>query len=167
MFVTPPLFSHWVVSIWKYLGCTIVSGAKLSFSIISDLSNFYCSTNAILRSNLFQNELVHKNFLHFHRVPSLTYCADLKELANGDMHKLSVALNDSIWLTYSYIRWESTRSLREELRFPNIVEIFYWRKKSFVENIQRTNNKVARFLLRRSLEWGNDCFFLVLTVFSS
>ena len=52
-----------IVSSWKYLGCTILSGAKLSFSIASDLSSFYCSANAILRSYLLQNELVQMNFL--------------------------------------------------------------------------------------------------------
>ena len=45
-----------LVSNWKYHGCTIVSGTKLSLSIASDLGNFYCSTNTILRSHLIQNE---------------------------------------------------------------------------------------------------------------
>ena len=114
-----------IVSSWKYLGCTILSGAKLSFSIASDLSSFYCSANAILRSHLIQNELVQMNFLYSHCVPCLTYCADVKELTSGEMHKCNVALNDS------YNRWESTRSLRKSLKFPNIVEIFYSRKQSF------------------------------------
>ena len=141
-----------LVSNWKYLGCTIVSGTKLSFSISSDLSNFYCSTNAILRSHLIQNELVKMNFLYSHCVPCLTYCADVKELTSADMNKCNVALNDSIRLIYSYNRWESTRSLRKELKFPNIVEIFFSRRKSFVENVKKMNNMVVRFLVRRSLK---------------
>ena len=137
-----------IVSSWKYLGCTILSGAKLSFSIASDLSSFYCSANAILRSHLIQNELVQMNFLYSHCVPCLTNCADVKELTSGEMHKCNVALNDS------YNRWESTRSLRKSLKFPNIVEIFYSRKKSFAENVRGMNNSVVRFLMRRSLKNG-------------
>ena len=57
------------------------------------------------------------------------YCADVKELSTGDMHKCNVALNDSIRLIYSYNRWESTRFLRKELKFPNIIEIFHSQKK--------------------------------------
>ena len=121
-------------------------------NVYTFLSNFYCSTNAILRSHLIQNELVKMNFLYSHCVPCLTYCADVKELISADMNKCNVALNDSIRLIYSYNRWESTRALRKELKFPNIVEIFYSRKKSFVENVKRMNNMVVRFLVRRSLE---------------
>ena len=140
-----------IVSSWKYLGCTIVSGAKLCFSIASDLNSFYCSANSILRSHLLQNELIQMNFLYSHCVPCLTYCADVKELTSGDMHKFNVALNDSIRFIYSYNRWESTRFLRKELKFPNIVEIFHSRKKSFVEKVRRMENSVVRFLVRRSL----------------
>ena len=87
-------------------------------------------------------------------VPCLTYCADVKELTSGDMHKFNVALNDSIRLIYSYNRWESTRFLLKELKFPNIVEIFHSRKKSFVENVRGMNNAVVRFLVRRSFKKG-------------
>ena len=121
-----------IVSSWKYLGCMIVSGSKLSFSIASDLSSFYCSANTILRSHLLQNEMVQMNFLYSQCVPCLTYCADVKELSTGDMHKCNVALNDSIRLIYSYNRWESTRFLRKELRFPNIIEIFHSQKQGQV-----------------------------------
>ena len=97
------------------------------------------------------------NFLYSHCVPCLTNCADVKELSSGDMHKCNVALNDSIRLIYSYNRWESTRCLRKELKFPNIIEIFHSRKKSFVENVRKMNNSVVRFLVRRSLmnSWPN------------
>ena len=137
---------------WKYLGCTIVSGAKFSFSIASELSAFYRSANSILRSNLIQNELVQMNFLYSHCVPCLTNCAEVKELTNVEMQKCNVALNDSIRLIYSYNRWESTRFLRKELKFPNIIEIFFSRKKSFVEKIRGMNNKVVRCLMRHRLE---------------
>ena len=85
-----------IVPSWKYLGCTIISGAKLSFSIASDLSSFYCSANAILRSRILQNELVQMNLLYSHCVPCLTYCAEVKKLTCGDMNKCT--LNDSIRL---------------------------------------------------------------------
>ena len=86
------------------------------------------------------------NFLYSHCVPCLTNCEDVKELSSGDMHKCDVALNDSIRLIYSY-----NRCLRKELKFPNIIEIFHSRKKSFVENVRKMKNSVLRFLVRRSL----------------
>ena len=46
------------VPFWKYLGCTIVSGAKMSFSTSTELGAFYASSNSILRSMKKPNELV-------------------------------------------------------------------------------------------------------------
>ena len=92
------------------------------------------------------------NLLYSHCVPCLTNCAEVKELTSAEMQKCNVALNDSIRLIYSYNRWESTRFLRKELKFPNIIEIFFSRKKSFVEKIRGMNNKVVRCLMRHRLE---------------
>ena len=136
---------------WKYLGCTIVSGAKLSFSIAPELSAFYCYANSILRSNLIQNESVQMKFLYSHCVPCLTNCAEVKDLTSTEMHKCNVALNDSIRLIYSFNCWESTRFLRKQHKLPNIIEIFYSRRKSFVENIRGMNNEVVRAVMRHSL----------------
>ena len=91
-------------------------------------------------------------FLDSHCVLCLTNCAEVKELTSAEMQKCNVALNDSIRLIYSYNRWESTRFLRKELKFPNIIEIFFSRKKSFVEKIRGMNNKVVRCLMRHRLE---------------
>ena len=140
------------VTNFKYLGCTITSGAKLTFSIAPELSAFYCSANSILRSNLIQNELVQMHFLYSHCVPCLTNCAEVKELTSAEMHKCNVALNNSIRTIYSYNRWESTRFLRQQHKLPNIVEIFFSRKKSFVENIRGMNNLVVRSVMRHTLE---------------
>ena len=137
---------------WKYLGCTIVSGTKFTFSIASELSAFYCSANSILKSHLIQNELVLMNFLYSHCVPCLTNCAEVKDLTSADMHKCNVALNDSIRLIFSYNRWESTRFLRQQQKKPNIVEIFFSRKKTFVENIRGMSNQVVRSIMRHNLQ---------------
>ena len=125
---------------WKYLGCTIVSGAKLSLSIAPELSAFYCSAISIPRSSIT------------YCVPCLTNCAEVKDLTSTEMHKCNVALNDSIRLIYSFNRWESTRFLRKQHKLPNIIEIFYSRRKSFVENIRGMNNEVVRAIMRHSLQ---------------
>ena len=109
---------------WKYLGCTIVSGKSILFSISSELRGFYCSSNSILRSKMIQNELVLMNFLYSHCVPIITNCAEVKDLSSADLNKCNVALNDSIRFIFSYNRWESTRFLRQQLNFPNIWKSF-------------------------------------------
>ena len=92
------------------------------------------------------------HFLYSHCVPCLTNCAEVKELTSAEMHKCNVALNNSIRTIYSYNRWESTRFLRQQHTLPNIVEIFFSRKKSFVENIRGMNNIVVRSVMRHTLE---------------
>ena len=134
------------VSSWKYLGCTILSGKDLSFSTTSELSSFHASCNSIMRSVRRPNELVLMNLLYSNCVPSLTYCAEVRELANNDMHKCNVALNDTIRRIFTFHRWESTRQLRVELGFPNLYEIFASRKKCFAHKNRTCSNVVIREL---------------------
>ena len=103
-----------VVSEWKYLGCTLISNkGKLTFSNRSELCSFYGSSNSILRAVCRPNELVLMKLLYSVCVPSLTYCAEVKDLSSSDMHACNVALNNSIRHIFSYNRWESTRHLRQ------------------------------------------------------
>ena len=139
------------VDSWKYLGCTIVSGAKFSYSTTSELAAFYASSNSILRSVRKPNELVLMNLLYSNCVPNLTYCAEIKDLSIADTNKYNVALNNCIRSIFSYNRWESTRQLRQQLHFPNITEIYASRKVRFLhKNCESTNNvirEISRTLL--------------------
>ena len=134
------------VTKWKYLGCTVTSNTKFGFTNDSELNAFYCSTNSILRSLKKPNELVLMKLLYSNCVPNLTYCAEVKELTSSDMHRSNVALNDAIRRIFSYHRWESTRHLRQQLKLPNIVEIFAARKKRFYEQNCKHGNAVVRYL---------------------
>ena len=110
---------------------------------------------SILRSKMIQNELVLMNFLYSHCVPIITNCAEVKELSSVDLNKCNVALNDSIRFIFSYNRWESTRFLRQQLKFPNIVEIFHSRRRCFWENNRGINNVVIRGIMRYKLDQEN------------
>ena len=132
------------VDMWKYLGCSIVAGPRLTFSIKSELCAFYSSTNSILKSVMKPNELVLMNLLYSHCVPNLSYCAEVKELSATSMSKCNVALNDSIRYIFSYNRWESTRFLRQQLNFPNVVEIFHARRRRFLKCNAESHNTIVR-----------------------
>ena len=129
---------------WKYLGCTVVSGPALSFSTSNELGAFYASSNSILRSIKKPNEIVLMKLLYNNCVPNLNYCAEVKKLSARDMNKCNVALNDCIRKISTYNRWESTCSLRQELRYPNVYEIFAARKSKFLRNNARSSNDVIR-----------------------
>ena len=116
---------------WKYLGCTIVAGKNLSFSVKSHLRSFYCSVNSLLGTVQRPNELVMMKLLYSNCVPALTYAADIRDMSSSDMNQCNVALNGSIWKIFSYNRWESTRYLRQQLGYQNVTEIFYNPSNSF------------------------------------
>ena len=139
------------VDSWKYLGCTIVSGGKFSFSTTSELAAFYASSNSVLRSLRKPNELVLMNLLYSNCVPNLTYCAEIKELNSADTNKYNVALNNCIRSIFSYNRWESTRQLRQQLSFPNISEIFATRRANFLRKNCESANHVIRDISRTLL----------------
>ena len=139
------------VDTWKYLGCSISSGSRLSFSIKRDLCSFYAASNSVLRRVGKPSEPVMMTLLYSHCVPHLTYCAEVKDLLAKDMHKCNVALNDSIRFIFTYNRWESTRFLRQQMNRPNITEIFHARKRRFSDRNKQSENSVIRFLSTRSV----------------
>ena len=129
------------VSQWVYLGVTVVAGKSLSFLCKRELSNYYRSFNSLLSAVQKPNELVLMNLLYSNCVPCLTYAAEVKDLSNAEMQQSNVALNDSIRRIFSYNRWESTRTLRQQLDFPNITEIFHSRREKFVSQCLRLKNR--------------------------
>ena len=84
------------------------------------------------------------NLLYTNCVPCLTYAAEAIEYSSRDMNALNVALNDSIRRIFSYNRWEGTRSLRQQLGFPNVLDIFASRHKSFLAKNAIIENAVIR-----------------------
>ena len=119
---------------WTYLGATIVAGKTLTFSCKKELSNFYRSINSLLSAIQKPNELVLMNLLYSNCVPVLTNAAEVKFFSNAEMHDCNVALNNAIRRIFTYNRWESVRHLRQQLRFPNLTEIFYSRSTQFLKN---------------------------------
>ena len=57
-------------------------------------------------------------------VPHLSYAADVKELSASDKHKCNIALNNAIRKIFTFHRWESIRSLRAGLGYPDLCTIF-------------------------------------------
>ena len=131
---------------WKYLGSTIVSGRRLSFSIKPSMRNFYCSANSVLRSIRRPNDLVLMSLLYSICVPGLTYAAEVIELSSREMNDCNVALNDAIRRIFSYNRWESTRLLRQQLGYSNITEIFHARRERFIAANRKSGNSVIKAL---------------------
>ena len=138
------------VSKWNYLGTTITSGNRVSFSTQKELSAFFRSFNSILSATQKPNCLVLMNILYSNCVPNLTYAAEVKDIPSREVNSLNVALNDSIRRIFSYNRWESTRTLRQQLGFPNITEIFYQRRKGFIARCQKSENCIILFLISLS-----------------
>ena len=134
---------------WKYLGTTVVAGKNLSFTSHDDLHSFYRSTNSILPFLKSPNELVLMQLLYSVCVPTLTYAADVKVLSASEMNSCNVALNNAIRRIFSYQRWESTRSLRQQLNYPNIYEIFESRRIRFASARQRSSNQVIAYLTNK------------------
>ena len=135
-----------IVSEWTYLGTTIISGKNISFSTQKELSKFYRSFNSIMSAIQKPNSLVLMNILYSNCVPNLTFAAEVKDLPSREINGLNVALNDSIRRIFSYNRWESTRTLRQQLGFPNITEIFHQQRKRFMTCCQKSGNLVILFL---------------------
>ena len=133
----------------KYLGTTVVSGKNLSFSSQDDLRSFYRSTNSILSFLKCPNELVLMQLLCSICVPTLVYAADVKFFSAAEMNHCNVALNNAIRRIFSFKRWESTRSLRQQLNYPNIYEIFESRRIRFASARQRSSNHVIAYLTNK------------------
>ena len=129
------------VSKWTYLGVTIVAGVSLSFTCKGN-----CQICTALSIHFFprfrsQMNLVLMTLLYSNCVPCLSYAAEVKDLSSSEMNNCNVALNDSIRRIFSYNRWESTRTLRQQLGFQNISEMFHSRRDSFLSQCLKLRNR--------------------------
>ena len=134
------------VSEWKYLGVTIVCGKKLSFSVRSDLRSFYCASNSILSVLRKPDEIVQMNLLYSNCIPIISYASEVKTFSYTDMLSCNVAINNAIRRIFSYNRWESVRTLRSQMNFPSIYEIFHRRRSTFEVKCRQSGNSIIRIL---------------------
>ena len=73
------------------------------------------------------------------------FAAEAIEFSSGEMRDCNTALNDAIRRIYGYHRWESIRSLRLQLGFPNVYEAFQKRFDAFIlRNLESANSVVAK-----------------------
>jgi hypothetical protein len=131
---------------WKYLGVTIVSGKRLSFSATADLRKFYRASNSIFGALSKPSEVVSMQLLYSNCVPILTYASAIKEFCHVDMLQCNSALNNAIRKIFSYNRWESIRHLRQGLGYPAIEEIFARAKRNFSRSLATSSNAILSHL---------------------
>ena len=142
------------VSEWRYLGCLINNGKELSFSCKSDLTAFRRSANSIFSSLRKPNEQVSMKLLYTFSVPILTYASEVKVFSCSDMRDCNVALNNAIRRIFSYNRWESIRTLRQQLGYRDLTTTFAFRTRGFYAIPSMQNETVIalyQFLLSESL----------------
>ena len=134
------------VNEYRYLGAIIVAGKSISFSPRNDLRNFYLSFNSIFSSFTRASETVLMHLLYSSCVPNLSYAAEVKELTTKEMSKCNSALNNAIRKMFTFNRWESIRSLRSGMGYPDLYTIFAQRQSSFYLALENSSNGVLRHL---------------------
>ena len=135
-----------VVSEWRYLGLFVQSGKSVSFNPKNDLRNFFSSFNSLYNANVRPSETVMMHLLYRICIPNLSYAADVKDLAASDMSKFNVAVNNAIHKIFSFHRWESARSFRAGLGYPDLFTIFANRRSAFTRRLLTINNHVLNLI---------------------
>ena len=131
------------VSEWKYLGCLINSGSEFVFSCKPELTAFRRSANCILSSIRKPNEQVSMRLLYTYSVPIITYASEVKVFSHMEMNNCNVALNDAIRRIFSYHRWESIRTLRQQFGYKDLTTTFALRKRKFMATLPSMGNKTV------------------------
>ena len=72
---------------------------------------------------------------------------DSASISSRELQDLNTALNNAIRRIFSYNKWESTRQLRQQLNFPNVIEIFRNRRTKFLKKCSELDNDVIRFII--------------------
>ena len=129
----------------KYLGTTIISKPSLCFSHEDDLRSFYRASNSVLNQVGSANEPIQMKLLYSHCVPCFSYASAAKEYSSRQMNDCTVALNDAIRKIFTFHRWESVRTLREELGYPALTDIYAQARKRFEKSLPgHLNSTVSR-----------------------
>ena len=81
--------------------------------------------------------------LYTYAVPILTYASEVKVFSHTEMSNCNVALNDAIRRIFSYHRWESIRTLRQQFGYKDLTTIFALRKRKFLARLPTMGNKTV------------------------
>ena len=84
--------------------------------------------------------------LYTNCVPCLTYAADVKALSASEMSKCNTALNNAVRRIFGFNQWESIRTLRSDLGYPDLYTIFEKRRQSLDSYMSNTGNQVLKLL---------------------
>ena len=79
-------------------------------------------------------------------VPMLSYACAVKEYSARELMDCNTAVNDAIRKIFSFNRWESVRSLRKDLGFKSITEIFAEAKLKFLNCVPHHCNPIINRL---------------------
>ena len=138
------------VSCIKYLGMTIVSSNGFSFSASGDLCSFYKSTNAILNAKEKPTDEVLMQLLYANCIPILAYGCAIKEFPPRQMLDCNTAVNNAIRHIFTYHRWQSIRTLRENFGYKSLTDIFAATKRKFIAKLPSHHNSVINRLAQIS-----------------
>ena len=135
-----------IVEQWRYLGFHVKSGVYFGFSAQPDLSTFRRAANCLLNTCYKPSEEVMMKLLFTNCVPILAYGSQTKEYSASDSREVSVALNDCVRKIFGFNRWTSIRSLREQMGYRAIEEIFAFQKRKFEHNLKTIPNAIVKSL---------------------
>ena len=136
-----------IVNTWRYLGFHIQSGNSFGFTADPDLCSFRRASNCLLNTFYKPSEEVMMRLLYTNCIPILTYGSHVKEYNHADTARVSVAVNDSIRKIFGYARWMSIRTLRMQMGYRAIEEMFAVQRQRFVLTINRVDNDLLKLIV--------------------
>ena len=131
---------------WKYLGTTLVSGKRFSFTARPELSSFYRASNAILNALTDAQENILLTLFYTNCLPVLTYACAVKRYSQSEMSECSVAMNNALRKIFGLTDWLSIRDLREMAFIVPLEEIFDEARDRFMESCQTHKNPIVKFI---------------------
>ena len=136
-----------IVDTWRYLGFHLQSGNNFGFTPDPDLCSFRRALNCLLNTFYKPSEEVMMRLLFTNCIPILTYGSQVKEYNHADTARVSIAVNDSIRKIFGYARWMSIRTLRMQMGYRGIEEMFAVQRQRFVSSIGRVNNDLLKLIV--------------------
>ena len=148
---TAPLFIYdqpiEIVNTWRYLGFYVKSGLTFGFSAQPDLSAFRRAANCLLNTCYKPSEEVMMKLLFSNCIPILAYGSQTKEYSSSDSREVNIAVNDCIRKIFGFNRWTSIRSLRAQMGYRAIEEIFARQRGKFDHSLKSIPNAIVKSLL--------------------
>ena len=133
---------------WKYLGTTLVSGKRFSFTARPDLSSFFRAANAVLNVLTGAQEQILLKLLYTNCVPILTYACAVKRYNQSDMSDCSVAMNNVFRKIFGLTDYRGIRDLRETYSLKSLQELFDEARDRFTESCQTHQNPIVKFIAK-------------------